>query len=129
MVIGAKNPLGGEDAGKKWFENLSEENQKEYMGNAKYDAWKDGKITLDQLSVEKENEVYGLMRGEASLKEILGNEAKDYYSYDNRGATETKTTIEKPIVEQKIKETPQTKTNEWGESSQYANEQARKDWG
>ena len=60
-----------EQNGIDWFNSLSEAQQKEMMGLAKWQAWKDGKISLDQISQEVENDVYGKMRNEASLKQML----------------------------------------------------------
>jgi hypothetical protein len=41
------------------------------MGPGKYDAWQNGKINLEQLTTERADEVYGPMRGETSLKQLL----------------------------------------------------------
>lgn len=70
LVIGANNPI--EQSGEQWFNAQSEAKQREILGPAKYDAWKKGKITLASLSGERDDEVYGPMRGERSLKELLG---------------------------------------------------------
>lgn len=63
------NPI--EQSGIDWFNGLSAERQKKILGQGKYDAWKAGKFTLDQLSQEKENDVYGLMRVEVPLKDLV----------------------------------------------------------
>lgn len=72
-----ENPI--QQSGMDWLESQSEEKQREVMGNAAYNAWKDGAITLDQLSTKHADDVYGMMRGEASLVSILGADAQKYY--------------------------------------------------
>ena len=42
------------------------------MGAGKYDAWKDGKFDFNALSKEHENDVFGLMRSETPLKDLIG---------------------------------------------------------
>jgi hypothetical protein len=71
LTIGSTNPIGT-DAGKKYFDNLEESRQKEILGEAKWQALQDGKFNFDQLSSQKENDIYGTMRQEASLRELLG---------------------------------------------------------
>lgn len=58
------------DAGIKWFNGLSPAEQKAMMGAGKHEAWKGGKFTFDQLSAEKPDPVYGLMRSETALKDL-----------------------------------------------------------
>jgi SPP1 gp7 family putative phage head morphogenesis protein len=60
-----------QDAGKKWFNGLSEAEQKKMMGPGMHEAWKGEKFEFDALSVEKTDEVYGKMRGQASLKALM----------------------------------------------------------
>lgn len=64
------NPV--QQNGQAWFESLSQAEQKQRMGGKKYQAWKDGKFDFSQLSHEQENDVYGMMRTEASLKQLIG---------------------------------------------------------
>lgn len=64
------NPV--EQSGIDWFEGLPEEQQKAILGPGKFEAWKAGRFTLDQLSRENENDVYGLMRGVTPLKDLIG---------------------------------------------------------
>lgn len=66
-------------SGRDWFDGLSDAEQQGYMGEAKWRAWKDGAISWDDLTATHDDTVYGPMRVEASLKEILGEGAKDYY--------------------------------------------------
>lgn len=66
------NPV--EQSGQAWFEAQPESQQKAMMGGRKWQAWKDGKFEFSQLSQEQENDVYGIMRTEASLKQLLGEQ-------------------------------------------------------
>ncbi|MHB8962009.1 MAG: structural protein [Saccharofermentanales bacterium] len=68
LVIGAKNDI---ESGADWFANQSEAYQKQTLGEGKYEAWKDGKFEFSQLSSEKHNDVYGMMRVETSLADLL----------------------------------------------------------
>jgi SPP1 gp7 family putative phage head morphogenesis protein len=61
-----------EGAGKEWFESQPEGVQKQMMGVAKWDAWKAGKFDISQLSKERDNDVFGLMRNETPLKDLIG---------------------------------------------------------
>lgn len=58
-------------SGIEWFENLDETQQTAMLGQGKYQAWKEGKISLDQLSAEHTDDVYGTMRIEATLKSLI----------------------------------------------------------
>jgi hypothetical protein len=73
-TIGSGNPLGSDTAGKEWFDKLPESEQRQRMGDSKYEAFKEGKFEFSQLSFTHEDEVYGQMRAEASLKSLLGQE-------------------------------------------------------
>jgi hypothetical protein len=66
------NPV--ETTGQAWFEGLPEAQQKEMMGDLKYQAWSDGKFEFSKLSQDHENDVYGNMKSEASLKSLIGEE-------------------------------------------------------
>lgn len=63
------NPV--EQDGVTWFESLSETQQRKILGAGKYDAWKAGQFSLDQLSKTHNDEVYGDMRIETPLKELV----------------------------------------------------------
>ena len=60
-----------EQSGIEWFEGLSEAQQKAILGQGKFDAWKAGQFSLDQLSRENDNDVYGKMRGVTPLKDLV----------------------------------------------------------
>lgn len=68
--------LGGEQevSGEEWFNRQSEAQQKKMMGAGKYQAWKEGKFSFSDLSTQHEDGVYGLMRSETSLKDLLGGD-------------------------------------------------------
>lgn len=66
--------------GEEWFENLSEEEQEALMGGARFRAWQDGAVEFSQFSTTTEDEIFGTMRGEASLVSILGEDAQKYYA-------------------------------------------------
>lgn len=70
VTILSGEPFIKEGAGEKWFEQLPESTQKQMMGGGKWQAWKDGKFRFDQLSTTQDNDVYGPMKTEASLKEL-----------------------------------------------------------
>ena len=71
LTIGSKNPIGT-TAGKDYFDSLAESRQKEILGESKWQALQDGKFGFSDLSVQKENDIYGTMRQEASLKDLIG---------------------------------------------------------
>lgn len=58
-------------SGQTWFEKQSAGTQKAMMGAQKYEAWKDGKFDFSKLTVETENDIYGTMKSEASLKALV----------------------------------------------------------
>lgn len=60
-------------SGKAWLEGQSPDVQKAIMGNAKFTAWQDGKITLDDMVARHDNDAWGTMRTERSLKAIQEN--------------------------------------------------------
>lgn len=70
-VIGRDNPVdqSGEDA----FNRLSPEQQQEILGPGKYDAWQAGKFEFSALSSQHADEVYGSMRSEATLADLVGS--------------------------------------------------------
>lgn len=70
-VKGEPNPI--DQTGADWFREQNEATQKSMMGEAKYQAWQDGKFELDKLSREYEDEVFGIMRGETPLKDLISD--------------------------------------------------------
>jgi hypothetical protein len=70
--IQGQNPVDGMTGGKDWFNSQDEKTQKDMLGPGKYEAWKDGQFDLSQLSTQKSDDVYGTMRTESSLKDLVG---------------------------------------------------------
>jgi hypothetical protein len=74
------NPDEWQDAGQRWFDGLSEGEQQGLFGNKSlYEAFRSGDVSWSDLSREKDDHVYGVMRSVPSLKELLGEAAKPYY--------------------------------------------------
>jgi hypothetical protein len=61
-----------EGSGEEWFNAQSEATQRDMLGPGKYEAWKDGKFEFGDLSKTVDDPVYGPMRQEATLKELMG---------------------------------------------------------
>jgi hypothetical protein len=61
-----------EQTGQSWFDSLSEQEQRKLMGPGKLEAYKAGQFTFDKLSKQVDNEVYGTMRTEAPLIDLIG---------------------------------------------------------
>ena len=68
------NTLEVGESGIEWFEQQPESVQRTMLGPGKFEAWKAGKIELEQLSTTHEDGVFGEMRIEASLKSLVGDE-------------------------------------------------------
>lgn len=69
-------------SGRDWLENQPESVQRALMGRAKFDAWKRGDITLDDMVAQHHSDDWGSMRTERSLKSILdGKNANGPVSY------------------------------------------------
>ena len=58
------------NAGQEWFNSRSEQAQKDILGIGKWEAWKSGAFDFDKLSTTYEDDVFGKMRREATLKEL-----------------------------------------------------------
>lgn len=65
--------------GAAWFARQSPEQQRAQMGNAAYEAWQAGRVNLRDFAQTTTDEVFGGMVKEASLKDMLGAEAKEFY--------------------------------------------------
>ena len=57
--------------GKEYFDGLSEAEQQGRMGKARYKAYKDGLFDFSKLTRELDDPVYGAMRSETPLKDLL----------------------------------------------------------
>lgn len=71
LIKGEANPV--EKSGLDWYNEQPEDVQKGILGEGKWQALNDGKFEFSQLSTTYENDVFGQMRGEASLKDLLGD--------------------------------------------------------
>jgi hypothetical protein len=65
--------------GAEWFAAQSAAMQQQLMGRSMWDAWKAGEFSFSDLSVPYQDDVYGEMLREASLKGLLGAQAQKYY--------------------------------------------------
>lgn len=66
--------------GQNRFDELDAERQQQIMGAAMWRAWKAGAVQWSEFSRSYDDGVYGQMLRASSLKDILGDEAKRYYS-------------------------------------------------
>jgi len=67
QVIGGGNPV--KEDGEEWFKQQPEATQRQML-RGKYDYWQNGQVAIKDMSIERNDEVYGQMRGEPSLKEL-----------------------------------------------------------
>jgi SPP1 gp7 family putative phage head morphogenesis protein len=65
-----------EQTGEDWFKAQPENVQKQMLGPGKFGAWKAGKFEFSQLSQEVSDPVWGTMRVETPLKNLVPAEAK-----------------------------------------------------
>jgi hypothetical protein len=63
-----------QETGIEWFEKQSEATQRAMMGREYYHAWKGGAYQLSEMTTVHRDEVYGDMRTEARLWQLLGAE-------------------------------------------------------
>jgi hypothetical protein len=68
------------ERGEDVFKRLPAEDQRRVMGGAMHRAYQAGRVDFGQVSRPYDDGVYGKMLRQASLKDILGNEAQKYYS-------------------------------------------------
>lgn len=66
-------------SGAEWFEMQEDGVKQSILGPSRYRAYQDGAIDIEDFSTESVHPVYGSIRRAASLKEILGPLADDYY--------------------------------------------------
>ena len=69
LVTGTEDII--KQSGEEWFSQLAEAAQVKQMGQGKYDAYTAGKFQFNQLSKEYANEVFGTMRSETPLKDLV----------------------------------------------------------
>lgn len=70
LLAGRDNPIT--QSGEQWFNAQPEGVQRQMAGPAKLQSYRDGLFTFDKLTKEYDNDVYGVMRVEASLIDIVG---------------------------------------------------------
>ncbi|NTU61680.1 MAG: radical SAM protein [Caldiserica bacterium] len=70
-VPGVTDEYANPKAGQEWFDGLSEQQQRDLMGPGKYEAYKEGAFEFSQLSKFYEDPVYGTMRVETPLNELI----------------------------------------------------------
>jgi hypothetical protein len=59
------------ESGEQWFNQQGEQVQRQMMGKGKYQQWQDGTFGIGDMSRPYQDEVFGEMLGEKSLKDIL----------------------------------------------------------
>lgn len=69
-IKGMGNPI--KQSGLDWFEAQPSDTQRQYLGRDYYNAWKEGKYSLEDISTENDNDVYGMMRSVTPLHVLLG---------------------------------------------------------
>lgn len=72
VILG--QPALPETSGRDYFDSLSEEEQRGILGAAKFEAFQEGKFEFSALSTQQSNDVFGTMRFETSLKDLIGSE-------------------------------------------------------
>lgn len=67
-------------SGPDWFAGLPENQQRQMMGHANFEAWRAGRVSLRDFVQEYQDPVFGRMIRESSLRGILGDqEARSFY--------------------------------------------------
>lgn len=74
LPITITNPNLAVEPGIDWFERQPEAVQKQMMGPKKWRAWRDGKFRFADLSRQLPDEVYGTMRTETPLKDLVSDD-------------------------------------------------------
>jgi len=59
--------------GADWFNNLSEKQQRDMMGNSAFDAWKSGAFDLSDMATRRHDDVYGEMLARTPLQDLIQN--------------------------------------------------------
>jgi hypothetical protein len=73
-IVKGFEPIIEEGRGEAWFNAQSESVQRDMLGPGKYEAWKEGKFELSDLTKIVNDPIYGDMRTEMTLKELIGAE-------------------------------------------------------
>jgi hypothetical protein len=69
-IAGEPNPVTQD--GQQWFDGLDPSQQRSMMGAGRYEAYTAGKFDFAAQSTTRNDDVYGDMRVEATLKELIG---------------------------------------------------------
>lgn len=69
LIDGLDNPV--EQLGQAWFDVQPAERQLELMGPGKLEAYQAGKFSFDALSNRQDHDIYGTMRTETPLKDLV----------------------------------------------------------
>jgi hypothetical protein len=80
VPIPARQGTWPDITGADWFRDLPPEEQEKILGGARFRAYQSGEIDVPDFSGETVHPVHGSIRRAASLKEILGPRAEDYYA-------------------------------------------------
>lgn len=78
-ITGIPDPVEPFESGEDWFSKQPEATQRQAMGPAMFKAFKDNRFSFRDLSRPYQDEVYGELLREASLRDLLGEQAKEYY--------------------------------------------------
>lgn len=70
--------------GEQWFKEQPEATQRAMMGKEKYDAWSAGAFELKDISKDYHNDIFGEMKGERPLWDLLGAEPPTGLAYATR---------------------------------------------
>ena len=65
------NPDPQIETGEEWFNRQPESEQRQILGKGRFEAWRDGKFQLSEISKDQRDDVYGIMRTAAPLKELV----------------------------------------------------------
>jgi hypothetical protein len=72
-VVGTERSIP-EGAGEEYFKGLSEAEQRKMMGDTRYDAWRSGKFEFGDQTQHVNDTVFGVMRGQTPLKDLIPEE-------------------------------------------------------
>ena len=72
-------------SGAEWFAAQPQAFQRQVLGDARYRAYQDGRLTMDEdrqsgIVGTRKDDVYGPLRVPRSLKDVLGEKAEPYYA-------------------------------------------------
>jgi very-short-patch-repair endonuclease len=73
LGIDAPEPEFQRETAREWFRRQDEATQREMMGDAKYEAWKEGRFALEDIAKVNRSDVWGDSWVPKSLRELVGN--------------------------------------------------------